>query len=99
MLSGGLEVPAHARVGLRTQCFFPLLGSGLGCSSTAAVGPAGQRPSRCDGVYPSVSLSVVDHFSGFDTSMSAVAGGGRGRCSSPRSSFWDVVLGRVYDPL
>jgi hypothetical protein len=36
---------------------------------------------------PSVSLSMVDPFSGFDTSISVVAGGGRGRCFSPRSSF------------
>jgi hypothetical protein len=34
--------------------------------------PARQRPSRCDGAYPSDPLSVVDHFSVFNTSMSVV---------------------------
>jgi hypothetical protein len=85
----------RARESWPSDSVFSASSSGrLGCSSTAAVGPSRKRPSRCDGVYPSVSQSVVDHFSGFDTSM------WRSRSMFLSSVFvlW-VVLGRVDDPL
>jgi hypothetical protein len=59
------------------------LGGHLGCSSTTTVGPTWRFPSRRDGVCPSASLYVVDHFK----ARVWLSGGRCGQRLSPLSSF------------
>jgi hypothetical protein len=58
VLSGGLVVPAHARVA-SDSVFLTLSGGWFRCNTTATLGPAQRWPFRCGGACPSATLSVV----------------------------------------
>jgi hypothetical protein len=58
VLSGGLVVPAHARVA-SDSVFFTLSSSRFRFNGTAALGPARRWPFRCSGACPSDPISTV----------------------------------------
>jgi hypothetical protein len=59
VLSGGLVVPAHARVGGFGFGGLHVVGGRFGCNSSVALGPAWRRSFRYSAACPLVSLSVV----------------------------------------
>ena len=111
VLSGGLEVPAHARVASNggsgeaparwvapDLVFFMPSGGRFGCSSTTALGPARQWPPGVVVSAPSAPLSMLEHFSCFDSRKSAMVGGSCGCAFSSLSSLC-LEFGRVDVPI
>ena len=97
VLSGGLEILAHAREASNggsgeapahwvapDLVFFMPSGDRFGCSSTVALGPARLWPL---GVVMSAPLSMLEHFSCFDSRKSAMVGGNCGCAFSPLLSL------------
>ena len=66
---------------------FHAVGRPVGCSSTAALGPARQWPPGVVVCAPSAPLSTLEHFSCFDSRKSAMVGGSCGCAFSPLMSL------------